>query len=99
MILKPDSVSRVTPPTTTIPKTKAEQRKSQFDTAGEESLGRGAVFKLGWKGAVDRYLCERKKLFCSGRPRCLFGMKNRRGAETGVRVGAVHRLLTTLKLT
>lgn len=30
VILKPDSVSRVRPPITTIPKTNAEQPKSQF---------------------------------------------------------------------
>jgi len=38
-MLNPDSVRRVTPPTTMTPKTRVEQRKSQFATAGVESTG------------------------------------------------------------
>lgn len=38
-ILKPDSVSRVIPPTTTIPKTKEAERNNHLVTAGPDSGG------------------------------------------------------------
>ena len=41
VMLNPDSVRRVTPPTTMTAKTSVEERKSQFATAGVESTGRG----------------------------------------------------------
>jgi hypothetical protein len=40
VMLNPDSVRRVTPPTTMTAKTRVEERKSQFATAGVESTGR-----------------------------------------------------------
>ena len=43
VILNPDSVNRVTPPTTTIPNTSAEQRNNQFDTVGVDKIGRAVV--------------------------------------------------------
>lgn len=39
VMLNPDSVRRVTPPTTMTAKTRVEERKSQFATAGVESTG------------------------------------------------------------
>lgn len=41
VMLRPDSVRRVTPPTTTMPNTKAEENMSQYPTEGRESGGRG----------------------------------------------------------
>lgn len=40
VILRPDSVRRVTPPTTMTAKTRAEERSSQRATGGGESMGR-----------------------------------------------------------
>ena len=39
VMLNPDSVRRVMPPTTMTAKTRVEERKSQFATAGVESTG------------------------------------------------------------
>lgn len=39
VMLNPDSVRRVTPPTRMTAKTRVEERKSQFATAGVESTG------------------------------------------------------------
>lgn len=39
VMLSPDSVSRVTPPTTMTAMTRVEESKSQFPTAGGESTG------------------------------------------------------------
>lgn len=43
VMLNPDSVRRVTPPTTMTAKTRVEERKSQFATAGVESTGRSCA--------------------------------------------------------
>lgn len=49
VILRPDSVNRVRPPITTIPKTRAEQPKSQFGS------DRGiAAEVVGTSGAAER---------------------------------------------
>lgn len=40
VILKPDSVKRVTPPTTMIPRTNTEERSNQRPTAGDGRIGR-----------------------------------------------------------
>lgn len=40
VILRPDSVRRVTPPTTMTAKTRAEDRSSQRATGGGERMGR-----------------------------------------------------------
>ena len=39
VILKPDSVSRVTPPTTTVPNTNTEEKSSQYPTEGGDNGG------------------------------------------------------------
>lgn len=41
VILRPDSVSRVTPPTTMTARTREEDAMSHIPTAGGESGGRG----------------------------------------------------------
>jgi len=43
VMLSPDSVRRVTPPTTIMAKTKVEENKSHRPTAGGESTGSGDV--------------------------------------------------------
>lgn len=44
VILRPDSVRRVTPPTTITAKTRAEEAKSQMATEGGVSFGRASAF-------------------------------------------------------
>lgn len=43
VMLRPDSVRRVTPPTTMIPKTRALHPRSQLDTAGVDNVGRASI--------------------------------------------------------
>ena len=40
VMLRPDSVRRVTPPTTTMPNTSAEEHMSQYPTEGGDKGGR-----------------------------------------------------------
>lgn len=55
VILSPDSVSRVSPPTTMIENVRNEHRYSHFTTAGVESCGGGGADVVGGgdaRGAV-----------------------------------------------
>src|SRR6266702_1889103 len=46
VMLSPDSVSRVTPPTMTTAMTSADESRSQFPTAGGESTGSSAAGRV-----------------------------------------------------
>lgn len=78
VMLSPDSVSRVTPPTTMTAITSADESMSQFPTAGGESTGSSAA------GSGDVPLDEKKRGssagFVEGVPcQCLEGLANEYG--------------------
>lgn len=53
VMLRPDSVRRVTPPTTMTAKTNVEEKRSQPPTAGGANTGKLGIFALGWTVPVD----------------------------------------------
>lgn len=67
VILRPDSVSRVTPPTTTIVRTKDEDIMSQIPTDLGGSIGISSAF-CGGGGTSDfgAVFCAKEGLFASG---------------------------------
>lgn len=54
VMLSPDSVSRVTPPTMMTAKTNADEKRSQLPTAGGANTGSLESFALGWAVSVDK---------------------------------------------
>lgn len=53
VMLRPDSVRRVTPPTTMTAKTNADEKRSQRPTAGGANTGNLETSASGWTARVD----------------------------------------------